>query len=93
LENLERLGGTLAGVARIYPGHGPAGGAELLDRQQQYLQRYREAVRKLAQGRSTLTDADKSQLTEQMTTYLPGGKINFLISAGADAVATELAEE
>jgi hypothetical protein len=27
-----------------------------------------------------------------MTEYLPSGRINFLISAGADAVATELAE-
>ncbi|HEY3042223.1 MAG TPA: MBL fold metallo-hydrolase [Pyrinomonadaceae bacterium] len=92
LENLEKTRGFLANVARIYPGHGLAGGLELLDRQQQYLERYRLEVRNLANRHSTLTDEEKTRLTERMTEYLPSGRINFLISAGADAVATELAE-
>jgi glyoxylase-like metal-dependent hydrolase (beta-lactamase superfamily II) len=92
LENLDRTREALSSIMRIYPGHGPAGGVELLGRQRLYLERYRHEVQKLANGRSTLTDADKARLTEQMTEYLPGGRINFLIAAGTDAVASELAE-
>jgi glyoxylase-like metal-dependent hydrolase (beta-lactamase superfamily II) len=92
LENLDRTREALAGVTRIYPGHGPAGGSDLFERQRLYLERYREEIQKLANGRAALTEADKTRLTEQMTEYLPGGRINFLIAAGADAVASELAE-
>jgi|SRR5215510_3681237 len=92
LENLDRVRKDLADVSRIYPGHGPAGGSELFERQRLYLERYRQEVRELASGRSTLTDAEKTQLTQRITEYLPGGRINFLISAGADAVAHELAK-
>jgi len=90
LENLERTRAVLTGVMRIYPGHGPSGGFELFERQRQYLERYRQEVQKLANERSTLTDVDKTRLTERMTEYLPEGKIKFLIAAGADAVASEL---
>jgi glyoxylase-like metal-dependent hydrolase (beta-lactamase superfamily II) len=92
LENLKKMHQALADVERIYPGHGPAGGEELLDHQREYLERYRHEVRNLANRRSVLTDVEKTRLTERMTEYLPSGKIDFLISAGADAVATELAE-
>jgi mannose-6-phosphate isomerase-like protein (cupin superfamily) len=50
-------------------------------------------VRGLANCRSTLKEADKKVLTTRMVDYLPEGKINFLISAGADAVAAELASD
>ena len=93
LKHLENTREALEGVARIYPGHGPAGGEELFDRQRDYLERYREVVRSLANCRSTLTEADKKVLTARMVDYLPEGKINFLISAGADAVAAELASD
>lgn len=91
LANLERTEKALAGVARIYPGHGPAGGLELLDQQRRYLQRYRDAVGGIARGRSTLTEAEKAKLTEVMLAFLPTGKLTFLIANGADAVAAELA--
>jgi glyoxylase-like metal-dependent hydrolase (beta-lactamase superfamily II) len=91
LANLERTEEALAGVAPIYPGHGPAGGLELLDQQRRYLQRYRDAVGGIARGRSTLTEAEKAKLTDVMLAFLPTGKLTFLIANGADAVAAELA--
>jgi len=93
LKNLDSAHWALAGVALIYPGHGPAGGLELLDQQRRYIEHYRESVRTLARGRTSLTDAEKGQLTEVMTTFLPKGRLTFLISNGADAVAAELAAE
>lgn len=87
LENLHKV---RAGITRIYPGHGPAGGVELFERQRLYLERYRQEVQKLRIGRSGLTDTEKARLTQLMTEYLPGGKIDFLIAVGADAVANEL---
>jgi glyoxylase-like metal-dependent hydrolase (beta-lactamase superfamily II) len=92
LENLQKTREALSGVTRIYPGHGPSGGSALFERQRLYLEQYRQEVRKLGNGRSTLTDTEKARLTELMTGYLPEGRINFLIAAGADAVANELAE-
>jgi hypothetical protein len=82
LENLDRTREALSGIMRIYPGHGPAGGVELLGRQRLYLERYRHEVQKLANGRSTLTDADKARLTEQMTEYLPGAGSIFSLRRG-----------
>lgn len=92
LANLERVRGSLEGLA-LYPGHGPAGGSELLDAQRSYLERFREEVRRLAEGRSQLTESEKAELAARMSTYLPKGKLTFLIGAGADAVAAELARQ
>lgn len=93
LRNLERLRGALPADARLYPGHGPAGGVELLAAQARYLERLRAEVARLAQGKTTLDDAQKAELVSSMTTYLPGAKLTFLIGLGADAVAAELAQE
>ncbi|MBA2318668.1 MAG: MBL fold metallo-hydrolase [Euzebyales bacterium] len=56
LANLERLTAQLQGAALLYPGHGQPGQVELLAAQRTYLLAYREAVRDLADGGSTLND-------------------------------------
>jgi len=91
LASLERVRRPLAG-GRLYPGHGPAGGSELLDKQRRYLNHFRDEVRRLAAGRPQLTEGEKNELVSRMTAVLPAGKLTFLIGNGADAVAAELAE-
>ena|GEM_PF-3052031 len=44
----------------------------------------------LAQGRPTLTAEAKQHLVATMKTYLASDALEFLISLGADPVATEL---
>lgn len=91
LASLERLRRSLPRDARLHPGHGPAGRVELLAAQTHYLEKYRNEVARIAQGRPQLTDAEKAELVSAMTAHLPSGKLTFLIGAGADAVAAELA--
>jgi glyoxylase-like metal-dependent hydrolase (beta-lactamase superfamily II) len=93
LKNPDIARRALERVAQVYPGHGPVGGLELFDQQRLYLERYREAVRTISAGRSSMTDAEKTMLSKAMTEFLPSGRLTFLISNGADAVAAELASE
>ncbi len=90
LEALDRLAGDLDGVP-LYPGHGSPGDGSLLARQRQYLLMYREAVRRLAAGAPSLTGAQKQELTQTMSRFLPGASLDWLTGLGADAVAAELA--
>jgi glyoxylase-like metal-dependent hydrolase (beta-lactamase superfamily II) len=90
LSALGQLEGKLGG-ARLYPGHGAQADASLLARQRQYLLMYREAVGRLAAGEPRLTEAQKQELTQVMTAFLPGAPLGWLASLGADAVAAELA--
>jgi glyoxylase-like metal-dependent hydrolase (beta-lactamase superfamily II) len=90
LDALDRLVDELAGVP-LYPGHGAPGDTGLLTRQRQYLLMYREAVANLAAGAPSLSEAQKLELTQTMTRFLPGAPLNWLIGLGADAVAAELA--
>jgi glyoxylase-like metal-dependent hydrolase (beta-lactamase superfamily II) len=91
LKNIDRLEKELRGASRIHPGHGESGGLELLEGERRYLMEYRATVQSLAQGKPTLTEAQKQELTAHMTTYLPNQKLAFLIALGADPVAAELA--
>jgi len=91
LTHLHQVRQKLATFQMLYPGHGAAGGIELLEAEARYLQKYRETVASVAHGKSSLTDAEKSQVVNAMSTYLPDGKLTFLISLGADPVAAELA--
>lgn len=91
LVNIERARKLVTDGDRIYPGHGDAGSLELFDAQKAYLQAYSDAVRKIANGTTTLTDSEKQQLTTTMEQFLQGNRLSFLISLSADAVATELA--
>jgi glyoxylase-like metal-dependent hydrolase (beta-lactamase superfamily II) len=91
LDVLDQLTVELAGLP-LYPGHGSPGDITLLTRQRQYLQIYREVVRRLAAGAESLTGEQKLELTETMTRFLPGAPLDWLVALGADAVAAELGE-
>jgi hypothetical protein len=53
----------------------------------------REAVRNLADGEASLSDAAKQELTARMTAFLPDPALAWLVGLSADAVAAELAAE
>lgn len=91
LVNIERARKLVTDGDRIYPGHGDAGSMELFDAQKAYLQAYCDSVRKIANGKTTLTDGEKQQLTTTMEQFLKGNRLSFLIALSADAVAAELA--
>jgi glyoxylase-like metal-dependent hydrolase (beta-lactamase superfamily II) len=91
LDILDRLTVELAGTA-LYPGHGSPGDSALFTRQRQYLQFYREVVRRLAAGAESLTGEQKLELTETMSRFLPGAPLDWLVALGADAVAAEFGE-
>ena len=93
LDVLDNVRPRLKGVARLYPGHGRPGGLDLLDRQRQYLLMYRQSIRTLARGESTISDEAKQDLEAQMTAFLPGAPLTWLVALSADAVATELLGE
>jgi glyoxylase-like metal-dependent hydrolase (beta-lactamase superfamily II) len=82
----------LGAVKTIYPGHGDAApAAAALAWQRRYLDRYRDAVRALAAGRTKLDDGQRKSLTAAMAKLVPGGKLAVLVGMSADAVAAELA--
>jgi len=89
LRNLDRVQALVKDMP-VYPGHGEPGAAEMLAWQREYLLRYRKEVGSLAQGRTSLTDAQKAALTARMKEMLPTDRLEFLIGLGADAVALEL---
>src|SRR5262249_13637904 len=91
LANLEKCRALFREASTIYPGHGPAADASIIDREARYLQLYRWKVRELAAGESKLTEAGKERLSVAMIEHLPQGRLTFLIPLGADPVAAELA--
>jgi glyoxylase-like metal-dependent hydrolase (beta-lactamase superfamily II) len=90
LKNLEKARHLLANVTTIYPGHGSSGSIDLLETQKKYLIAYSDAVRELSNGKSTLTDEAKKELTQRMEKFLPGAGLSFLVPLSADPVAAEL---
>jgi glyoxylase-like metal-dependent hydrolase (beta-lactamase superfamily II) len=92
LRNLGRVKRLAAGAERVYPGHGDAGGMELLDWQRAYLTAYRDNIAALARGRPSLGDADKDELERRMVARYGAERLRFLIKLGADPVARELAQ-
>jgi glyoxylase-like metal-dependent hydrolase (beta-lactamase superfamily II) len=93
LASLARLETALPAEAVLYPGHGAAGGLDLLAWQRGYVETYREAVQTLAQGRPALSGAEKRALSERMEAFLPSDRLQRFIVQSADAVAAELANE
>ena len=93
LEALDRAEEALAGVRTVYVGHGEASTLVVLADQRRYLLMVREAARRLARGAPRLTDAAKEELTGLMDTFLPGVSLGWLVAAGADGLARELAAE
>ncbi|MGH2618496.1 MAG: hypothetical protein ACRDJC_24970, partial [Thermomicrobiales bacterium] len=91
LANLERVRPRIKAGAALYPGHGPAGTAALLDEQRDYLLAYCAAVSDIANGSPRLTEEEKSALAARMERVRPGAALGFMIGLSADAVAAELA--
>jgi glyoxylase-like metal-dependent hydrolase (beta-lactamase superfamily II) len=91
LQNIERVRKLTRDASRLYPGHGAAGGPQLLDSQRDYLIAYRQNVTELAQGRPALDDAQETQLEQRMLAFRNSTRLQFLIKLGADPVARELA--
>jgi glyoxylase-like metal-dependent hydrolase (beta-lactamase superfamily II) len=90
LANIERFRALLEGVATLYPGHGRAGGAELLDAQKDYLLAYCAAVLEVAGDSAATDERAKEELAGKMRRILPGAPLEFMIGLSADAVAAEL---
>lgn len=57
------------------------------------IERYREAVRSIAQGRAHLSGADVARVAAKMSGMLPKDRLDFLPALGANVVAAELALE
>lgn len=74
-------------------GHGGMAPASVIPRQIAYLEAYRQAVREIAAGRPSLTEAEKQQLVQHMTAVEPSPMLAFGVAIGADAVARELATQ
>jgi len=92
LANLSRLRRVCEGMQIAFPGHGDAAAPEqLISAQSEYLLTLAGHVKELAQGRPVLSDAEKSELEQRMSRYLPNAGLPFLIGLSADAVARELA--
>ena len=93
LAALERLPAALADAAVLYPGHGSPATVSVLGDQRRYLLYYREVVRRLANGSSSLSDVAKAELEAAMESFLRSAPLTWMIGLGADAVAAELAGE
>jgi glyoxylase-like metal-dependent hydrolase (beta-lactamase superfamily II) len=93
LSNLKTLRPTMNKMALIYPGHGIAGDAKMFDWQKGYLDTYVNTIKKISKGSNTLNDNQKAELVLEMKKYLPNDKLEFLISLGADVVATRMSKE
>ncbi|QOV36536.1 MBL fold metallo-hydrolase [Streptomyces ferrugineus] len=88
---LDRLERELAGVP-LHPGHGAPADTGLLSAQRRYLLAFRQSVLRIADGRPSLTEEQKAELTRQMEAFLPQAALSWMVGLGADAVARELAE-
>jgi glyoxylase-like metal-dependent hydrolase (beta-lactamase superfamily II) len=93
LRAIDRAEESLAGVRALYVGHGDPGGPGVFAEQRRYLLMVREAIRRVASGRSELSEDETNQVVGLMERYLPGAPLSWLVGAGASAVAAELAQE
>lgn len=94
LASLDVLEKELSEVETLYTGHGNAGRpVDLIYAQRRYLHHYRNAVRDLSKGRSSLDGEAKQELVRAMKAILPTDALEGFITAGSDAVASELSGE
>ncbi|MCG8422361.1 MAG: MBL fold metallo-hydrolase [Proteobacteria bacterium] len=94
LKSLDVLETELAGVEMVYTGHGMAAPPQqCLEAQRRYIKHYRKVVFELAGGASSLSDDAKTELKRAMTAFLDTDALDVFITAGADAIAAELATE
>jgi len=93
LRAIDRAEEALAGVHTLYVGHGGPAGPAVLAEQRRYLLMVREAIARVAIGRSHLSEDEANRVASLMERYLPGAPLSWLVGAGASAVAAELAQE
>jgi hypothetical protein len=80
-------------VRTLYVGHGPPAVPTVLADQRRYLLMAREAIARVAGGRTHLSEEEANRVVSLMERYLPSAPLSWLVGAGAPAVAAELAQE
>jgi hypothetical protein len=61
--------------------------------QRRYLLMAREAIARVARGRTKLSEEEANRVVSLMERYLPNAPLSWLVGAGASAVAAELTQE
>ncbi|WP_310395282.1 MBL fold metallo-hydrolase [Hymenobacter sp.] len=89
--NLTQFRPLLAGMARLYVGHGPAGDARLVDQQLAYFDHYCAALLEITRGGGQLDEAATAELTARLTRAYPDYGLQFMVGLSAPRVAVELA--
>jgi glyoxylase-like metal-dependent hydrolase (beta-lactamase superfamily II) len=94
LAQLDRLSREFSDVTIIYPGHGSAGGHNLIDDQARYLAWLRQRVRLRLTNRRSVTPDERRAVIREIEARYPGypsvAAIDDLIGLNVDAVAEEL---
>jgi glyoxylase-like metal-dependent hydrolase (beta-lactamase superfamily II) len=87
LANLDLLAAELPAGATLLPGHRDRAGRELLGWQRGYIERFVEAVRA-----ADWRDADPARqgVLDEMTSYLEGNELRFLMELSIEPVASKL---
>lgn len=89
---LNQLADDLKGVGTLFTGHGqPGDPVELINAQIKYVNTYQYQVSRLAKGKASLNNEQKSKLEEIMVEAFPLYELRGFIQAGAASVAMELA--
>jgi len=90
LRQLAAVGARYAGASAIHPGHGVAGGIDLLDRQRDYIETFRGLVAAaLAAGREVSPEASDA-IVAKMTQRFPGYALQGLVALNVAGLAAEL---
>lgn len=75
----------------VFPGHGASDApVPLFTAQREYLLTLAGHVKELAQGRTSLTDAEKQEVENRMVARYPNAGLTFLIQMNVDPIAREL---
>jgi glyoxylase-like metal-dependent hydrolase (beta-lactamase superfamily II) len=93
LAAIDRAEDALAAARTLHVGHGPPAAPAVLADQRRYLLMAREAIGRVAGGRAELSEHEAAQVTSLLEQYLPRAPLGWLVTAGASAVAAELAQE
>ena len=93
IESLDRTGGLLDPSTTLYIGHGSPVGVAALHEQRRYLMMVREVVRRLAGKSEHLEPEAAEELVRVMRDYTGGAALEWLLTAGCDGLAAELARD
>jgi glyoxylase-like metal-dependent hydrolase (beta-lactamase superfamily II) len=91
LAQLGRLAKDIPANWIVFPGHGAAGGIEVIDAQRKYITQLRSATRAKL-GPSGLTPDSTKEIVEGIRARYPGWPLEMLIPINIEAVAKELSE-